>query len=300
MAVMVFDVGGSEIKYCVMDDSLERGHYGSVPTPLDSQEHFFQVLESIYRPFAEETEGIALSLPGIIDSEKGVCRGSGYLRYNHGKSVGPELSALCGCPVVMNNDAKCAAYAELGRGALQGVKNGAVYIIGSGVGGGIIVNGELVQGRHFSAGEFSLTRYNADRWNEFEGSCGGRLSIHGLSGKYRRYAHLPENAEINGREIFARFHAKEDAALRAVDEFCAETARMITNISVLLDCEKVAIGGGISRQPVLTEKIAEAVHALYDLKRDPWMEGLSEPEIVPCRFGSEANLVGAYLYFRER
>ena len=75
MAVMVFDVGGSEIKYCVMDDSLERGHYGSVPTPLDSREHFFQVLENIYRPFAEETEGIALSLPGIIDSEKGVCRG---------------------------------------------------------------------------------------------------------------------------------------------------------------------------------------------------------------------------------
>ena len=53
-------------------------------------------------------------------------------------------------------------------------------------------------------------------------------------------------------------------------------------------------------KPVLTEKIAEAVHALYDLKRDPWMEGLSEPEIVPCRLGSEANLVGAYLYFRER
>ena len=46
MAVMVFDVGGSEIKYCVMDDSLERGHYGSVPTPLDSREHFFQVLEN--------------------------------------------------------------------------------------------------------------------------------------------------------------------------------------------------------------------------------------------------------------
>ena len=46
MAVMVFDVGGSEIKYCVMDDGLERGHYGSVPTPLDSREHFFRYLRT--------------------------------------------------------------------------------------------------------------------------------------------------------------------------------------------------------------------------------------------------------------
>ena len=299
MAMMVFDVGGSEIKYCVMDDSLERRQYGSVPTPQDSQEHFFQVLENFYRPFAAETEGIALSLPGIIDSKRGICLGNGYLGYNAGKSVGPELSAICGCPVFMANDAKCAAYAELREGSLRGVKNGAVYIIGSGVGGGIIIDGRLVNGPHFSAGEFSQMRYNADCWEEFDGPAGARLSIHGLFRKYRRLAGLPEDAPVDGKFIFSRYHAGEGAAVQAVEEFCRETAKMITSISALLDCEKVAIGGGISRQPVLTELIGKAVEELYR-PENRWMDGFVQPEIVPCRFGSDANLVGAYLFSRRQ
>ncbi|MCR5369162.1 MAG: ROK family protein [Clostridium sp.] len=295
MDTMVFDVGGSEIKYCVMDDSLERRHYGSVATPRDTQEHFFEVLRKLYLPFAHKTCGIALSLPGIIDSEKGICLGNGYLRYNWGSAVGPALAEYCGCPVFMANDAKCAAYAELSRGVLRGVRNAAVYIIGSGVGGGIIINGSLVNGPHFSAGEFSQMRYNSDRWEESEGSAGGRLGIFGLFRKYLHYAGLPEDTPVDGKLIFARYHEGEAAAVRSVEEFCLETAKMIANISVLLDCEKIAVGGGISRDPAVTELIARNVAGLYDTGANIWMSGFTAPEVVPCRFGSDANLVGAYL-----
>ena len=68
MKLMVFDVGGTEIKYCVMDESLEREKAGSVPTPMGSQEEFFDLLCSLYEPYKEETEGIAMCLPGFIDS----------------------------------------------------------------------------------------------------------------------------------------------------------------------------------------------------------------------------------------
>ena len=95
MKVMVFDVGGTEIKYSVMDEQLNRADAGSVPTPGDTQEHFLATLEALYRPHAAEVDGIAMSLPGFIDAEHGVVRGGGApsLLYNIGTPVGPLLSA---------------------------------------------------------------------------------------------------------------------------------------------------------------------------------------------------------------
>ena len=140
MKLMVFDVGGTEIKYSVMDESLERKCSGSVPTPMDSREEFFDVLCGLFEPHRGEVEGIAMSLPGFIDSEKGICLGGGALRYNHGKEVARPLSERLGVPVHIANDGKCAALAELREGALKGCQNASVYIIGTGVGGGLIIN----------------------------------------------------------------------------------------------------------------------------------------------------------------
>ena len=156
MKVMVFDVGGTEIKYSVMDEQFHREDAGSVPTPGDTQEHFLATLEALYRPHAAEVDGIAMSLPGFIDAEHGVVRGGGApsLLYNIGTPVGPLLSARCGCRVFLENDGKAAAIAELQQGALKGCTNGAVFVIGTGVGGGLVINGQLVRGIHCTAGEY--------------------------------------------------------------------------------------------------------------------------------------------------
>ena len=92
MKVMVFDVGGTGIKYSVMDEQLNRTDTGSTPTPADSQEHFLNTLREIYLPHKDEVDGIALSLPGFIDAEQGVVRGGGApsLAYNVGTPVGPR------------------------------------------------------------------------------------------------------------------------------------------------------------------------------------------------------------------
>ena len=68
MMVMIFDVGGTEIKYSVMDDAMNRYESGSVPTPSDSQPHFLETMAQLYRPHRDEVDGIALSLPGFIAS----------------------------------------------------------------------------------------------------------------------------------------------------------------------------------------------------------------------------------------
>ena len=297
MARMVFDVGGTAIKYSVMDETFERRHSGEVPTPLDTQEHFFAVIEEIYRRYEHEADGIAMSLPGFINTETGYCSGGGYLRFNHRRSIAPELSAICGCPVKIANDGKCAALAELKLGSLKGCRNAGVYIFGTGVGGGVIVDGKVISGVHGTAGEYSFMRFRYDRWEDPESTVGIACSTTGLLKRYKKIRGFAEGEMIDGRFFFDRVNGGEPEAVEALRGFARLVAKHIADLTILLDMERIAIGGGISAQPVLLETLRRELDGLYadpGLYFDP---GLPKPELVRCRFGSEANQVGAYLYY---
>ena len=286
-----------------MDEQLNRTDTGSTPTPADSQEHFLNTLREIYLPHKDEVDGIALSLPGFIDAEQGVVKGGGALSlaYNVGTPVGPRLAEACGCRVWIENDGKAAAIAELERGALKGCRNAAVFIIGTGVGGGLIIDGKLVRGRDCTAGEYSFMNTNADAWSDPAKSVACQCSTSGLLSGYRARKGLPADAPMDGRIFFEAVHAGEAEANEALRSFCRAVAVQIYNLNVLLDLEKVAIGGGISKQPILVETLNE-VYEEYILRGHPFgaaAHTLPRPEIVPCRFLSEANQVGAFASYQK-
>ena len=302
MKVMVFDVGGTGIKYSVMDEQLNRTDTGSTPTPADSQEHFLNTLREIYLPHKDEVDGIALSLPGFIDAEQGVVRGGGApsLAYNVGTPVGPRLAEACGCRVWIENDGKAAAIAELERGVLKGCRNAAVFIIGTGVGGGLIIDGKLVRGRDCTAGEYSFMNTNADAWSDGKKTMACQCSTSALLDAYRVRRQLPADAPLNGRIFFDAANAGEPEALDVLEAFCMAVDVQIYNLSILLDLEKVAIGGGISGQPLLIETL-DRVYEEKILKGHPFSEeqarSLPRPEIVPCAFGNAANQIGALVSY---
>ena len=300
MKVMVFDVGGTEIKYSVMDEQMHRTDTGSVPTPQDTQEHFLDALYALYAPHKDEVEGIAVALPGFVDNKTGYVSNGGALLYNTGTPVGQRIREKCGCPVSLENDGKAAAIAELRAGVLQGCTNAAVFLIGTGVGGGIIANGELVRGVHFTAGEYSFVNTNADEWDAPDKTMACQCSTRNLLLWYRARKGLPEDAPMNGRVFFDADNAGEPEALEVLARFCKAVAVQIYNLTVLLDVEKVAIGGGISKQPILLEGVRSAYAGLFASRGDmPYMKGLPRCEIVPCAFSAEANQVGAlYAYLR--
>lgn len=165
MKIMVFDVGGTEIKYSVMDEQMHRTDSGAVPTPQDTQAQFLDAVYRLYAPHKDEVSGIAMALPGFVDNRTGYVSNGGALLYNTATPVGQLLAEKCGCPVILENDGKAAAMAELANGALKDCCNAAVFIIGTGVGGGIIANGQLVRGVHFTAGEYSFVNTNAEAWD---------------------------------------------------------------------------------------------------------------------------------------
>ena len=298
MKLMVFDVGGTEIKYSVMDETLERNCSGSVPTPMGSQEEFFDVLSGLFAPHASEVEGIAMSLPGFIDSEKGICRGGGALRYNHGKEVARPLSERLGVPVHIANDGKCAALAELRDGVLKGCRNAGVYIIGTGVGGGLIINGEILNGRHFTAGEYSFMRVTNTDWDNPGTTVGMVCSTIGLLDQNRLYTGFVTDPMIDGRQFFEKVNSGDKMSMQILRKFCRQVAMHIINLTLLLDLEKVAIGGGISAQPILLKTIQESLDGIYDNPGPYFDPALPKTELVLCKYGSEANQVGAYYYYK--
>ena len=300
MKVMVFDVGGTEIKYSVMDEQMNRFDAGSVPTPQDTQAHFLDTLYALYAPHRDEVCGIAMALPGFVDGCTGFVSNGGALLYNTGTQVGQRVRERCGCPVVLENDGKAAAIAELRAGVLQGCCNAAVFLIGTGVGGGIIANGELVRGVHSTAGEYSFVNTNAAGWEDERNNMSCQCSTTNLLQWYRARRGLPADAPMNGRLFFDAANAGEPEALETLERFCKAVAVQIYNLTVLLDVEKVAIGGGISQQPLLLETLRRVYAGLFASRGDsPYMIGLPRCEIVPCHFSSEANQVGAmYAYLQ--
>ena len=307
MKVMVFDVGGTGIKYSVMDEQLNRTDTGSTPTPADSQEHFLNTLREIYLPHKGEVDGIALSLPGFIDAEQGVVRGGGApslacnlpLRNVPLRRLFHQLSDL---PLYIENDANCAALAEYYVGGGRGSKRFITVTLGTGVGGGLIIDGKLVRGRDCTAGEYSFMNTNADAWSDPTKSVACQCSTSGLLSGYRARKGLPADAPMDGRIFFEAVHAGETEANETLRSFCRAVAVQIYNLNVLLDLEKVAIGGGISKQPILVETLNE-VYEEYILRGHPFSEAqarcLPRPEIVPCRFLSEANQIGAFASYQK-
>ena len=249
---------------------------------------------------ADEVEGVGLGVPGpVLDSSivPIVCANLGGWG---NRNVSIELSELLGgIRVLVGNDANVAALGEIWMGTAKGCRSAVMVTLGTGVGGGIIANGQLVRGVHFTAGEYSFVNTNAEAWDAPDQNMACQCSTSNLLKWYRARKALPEDAPLDGRSFFAAANAGEPEALEVLRRFCHAVAVQIYNLTVLLDVEKVAIGGGISKQPLLLESLRSAYDGLYASRAgQAYMEGLPRCQIVPCAFSSEANQVGvAAAYF---
>ncbi len=295
MKLLCFDVGASTIKYAVIDEELTMTHRGKVPTPMDSYDRFSSVIVDTYHEFADEVEGVAIAMPGFIDAENGMYSGSGVFRYRHERNQAEILTKLCGCTVRIENDGKAAALAEFYHGSLKGCRNAAVFIIGTGVGGGLIIDGKLVRGPHNTAGEFSFVNTNANDYTNPDKTLGNSCSTAHMLDNYRRLS--PAEEYISGHQFFDRLESDAIAKV-SLNDLCRNVAIQLYNLCWILDLEKVAIGGGISQRPIVTETIRKK---FWEVSQNSFAGKINlklSTEIVTARFCNDANLVGAYLSYK--
>ena len=287
MSILVADIGGSFIKYAVMEEDNSILSRGKIPTPQSGRQELVDTLAKLYSSNSF-VDGLAISMPGIIDSARGYCAMGGALRYNDGFFLADALAEHIPVPVYMENDAKCAAMAEASVGSLKDAANGLVLVFGTMVGSGIIIEGKLYKGSRFSAGEVSYIIPRVDREPSFDNVWGNSCGTPRLCAMYAEKAGL-SCEKVTGEAVFDALHRGEKAAEESLMEYTREIAVQIFSLQNILDPELIAIGGGISAQPLFIDYIRQNLELLYE----QCSFKLPHARIVPCAFLSDANLIGA-------
>lgn len=283
-----FDVGGTRIKYALITDKREIIEKDSTYTPDNSQE-FWQKIDEIIEQYKETISGIAFSVPGRVDTEKGIIHIGGAIPYLKDIYIKDVFFEKYGLPVAVVNDAKAAALAEVWHGSLKGIRDGAVIVLGTGVGGGLILDGKLRNGSHFQAGELSFLALNLTN-KGFERTSGCLGSAVGMVSAVNKA--IGNADEKDGKKAFSAINDNHPKARAIFESYCRTIAQIILNVQTTLDLECFAIGGGISSQPILVDEINRQYDLLLD-EDEVTKHVLTRPKIVPTTFKNDANLLGA-------
>lgn len=288
------DIGGSAIKHALIDAQGAIKEPGKVPTPKTLEAFIESILniQAMYQ--AVDTEGIAISMPGLIDAETGHAIHGGALTFIKDLDVRHLLREACGVPVQIENDGKAAALGEHWLGNLVGVDNGIALVIGTGIAGGIIVNNQLVRGHHLTAGEFSYMRTNSNS-DSFQDLFAMEGSSVILSNSYASIKGVQDH-EMDGKQFFADVTAGVPEATALLKEYAKKITVQLLNLQTILDPEVITIGGGISKQKALFVAIDQHLDDIISNFPLPLMR----PNVKQSALGNHANLLGAVKNFIDQ
>lgn len=294
MKVLTVDIDGTYIRYACMDEFMNIERRGKIFTPQEGRE---QLIEAVGRLYAAvgDVEGIAVSMPGIIDSEKGYCYMGGALRYNDDFYFQNALYERCKTnyercktKIHIENNAKCAAMAEAAVGSLTENDDGFVLIFSTMIGGAYIKDHKLYKGKHFAAGEVSYIILNSANKLDDRNFWGRSF---GIPKFLKRYSEV-KNMDIETVDLLTIFDAlqkNEVEAINCLQWYTHEIAVRIFNIQTVLDVEKFSVGGELAQYPAFMEYVRKNLKKLYDECPFP----IPAAELVTSKFYHDANLIGA-------
>lgn len=297
---LAIDLGSTSLRWGIVSPNmvvLEQGEEPAVPT---SATEVVQAIAKLTEAHNDQVSGIGVSLPGTVlaDDPQGMVLGGGRLSFLDGVPLGAELSFATSLPVTVENNGKAFAVGEYAAGALRGCHVGIAFAIGTGIAGGIIMDGRVVRGAHSFAGEFSFLRDTP-----FEGrlrqedTVAGTCGWEALKRQILSAKGMLDTGDVDGYTLFEWVNRGDPDALRGLHEYAKQLCLWILNLQCVLDPEVFAIGGGISAQPALIEAVVTTMRAMVaDL---PFKE-IPRPRIVACERGQDAPLLGvAYEAFQR-
>jgi len=292
MNYLAMDLGGTDIKFAMLTKNGEIVHKDKVPTPDNTKmtvEGLVDLLVQIITPYLPQIKGVALSLPGVLDSDTGHSFTGGSFYYLAGDNLPKRLMEKIPLPVTVENDGKAAALAEFWQGSLKDVTNGAAVILGTAVGGGLIINREIYKGSTYAAGELSFLLTNPETDTYWGGHGGARALVKTVNEMLEK-----TDEPLDGYGVFELAEAGDVAVLNAIDTYTSSLAKQLYNLQTLLDLDLIAIGGGISRQPLLMKYLQKNIDDFCNNHPfKPFMPAIPTPKITTCTHFNQANLIGA-------
>lgn len=303
MTILAIDIGGTFIKYGLIEDDNQLSQQGKLPTP-DNLDAFWATLETIVAQFKDEAQGIAVACPGEINARSGHVFRGGLIPYLVNIPLGARLKELMDLPVTVINDGEAAGLCEAQVGNLQGYDCAATLVLGTGVGLALVSQGQLAsmftlgQRLRLGGGPRQEAEKRQAQWDIFRQSIRNLLDNTGSAvGFVKQASQLLDLDEPDGLKVFNALKAGENEELLALfRRYCQDIAGHIYTLQSLVTLEAVSIGGGISAQPLLLEGIKQAYLSYFS---DDEAEPFQAIPIVPCNYGNASNLIGAACHFRD-
>jgi glucokinase len=290
--VIGVDVGGTKILAGVVDRESNVGRRIERPTPVSSTDEFLETLEATVAELLAEggIAGLGFGIPAAIDQKRGLAVTAPNLPLAD-FAFRDRMRERFGLPVAIDNDANAATIAEWKVGAGRGTRDMVMLTLGTGIGGGLILDGRPYRGSVGAAAELGHIVIEHDG-PPCQGVCTGRGHLEALAsgtaaGKVAREVIGPQ---ADAHELVRRAQEGEDASLAALTEIGRKLGSGIGSLVNIFNPELVVIGGGFAAAGDLVLNPAREI-----MRREALEPARDLVRIVPAELGPEAGLVGAAL-----
>lgn len=293
--IACFDIGGSAIKGAIAHSPENIQPLPKVATPLHDFDLFASSIEQIAAAGGADPAGlISISIAGVVDSDSGkiTCANIPCI---HGRRLVSDLSEKLQRPVLVANDADCFALSEAVVGAGRGHRVVFGVILGTGVGGGLVINGKIHEGAGGFAGEWGHGPVSATlagnppvvipRYACGCGQIGCVDAVGAARGMERLHAHI-HGVSLASTEIIAAWNAGDPAAARTIDVYIDVVSGPLAMTVNIVGASIVPVGGGLANSVALIHRLDEAVRARILRKTD-------KPLVIPAELKIEPGLIGA-------
>jgi fructokinase len=284
------DLGGTKIEIIVLGPDGREALRHRVPTPPG-----YDATLAAIKALVRDAEGrlgaaasVGIGIPGVISPATGLVKNSNTIALN-GHAFDRDIRAALGRDVRVENDANCFALSEATDGAAAGLRTVFGVIVGTGCGGGIVVDGRIVAGRHRIAGEWGHNPLPWPTLEEVPGPhcwCGqwGCLETLVSGPALARDCDGPQARDAS--TIPARAAAGERHAQAALDRHVGRLARGLAQVVNLLDPDAIVLGGGLSNMAHLYEQLPGL------MRRGVFSDVVSTP-VLRARHGDSSGVRGA-------
>jgi glucokinase len=305
------DLGGTTTKLAFINRNGEIVHKWEIPTDNsnEGQNITLNIANAIDQKLTELNEdksklaGVGMGAPGPVDYDTGVILNVVNLGWKDNFPLQASLESLTGLPAVIENDANCAALGEMWNGAGKGAKDLVCVTLGTGVGGGVIANGNIVQGINGAAGEighitsipFGGSPCNCGKSGCLEtiASATGivRLAVIELS-KAEAKGELADlftsNGRVTAKDVFDCARNGDDLAKKILDEVAFHLGFALANIANTLNPEKIVLGGGVSRAGDILVNAVKVNFSLF-----AFSSVRESTNLTLATLGNDAGVIGA-------
>jgi fructokinase len=288
------DLGGTKIECAVLTDAGEIIERQRLPTESDyGYDHVLGQIEKLVKVVSVKVGAtprrLGIGTPGSIDQATGLLKNCNAQSLNN-HPMESDISRLLGIPVIVANDANCFALAEYHLGSIAKISKTAEVvfgvILGTGVGGGLIVNGKIHKGRNSLGGECGHAVLDP---NGYECYCGKKGCVETyISGSALQSFYMMKAGQRRSlEEIYKRYKAGNDIiAEETIDRLVKYFGLAISNIINTIDPDVIVLGGGVSNVPILYDE------GIREVRKNIFGEWIQTP-ILKAYLGDSAGVFGA-------